>query len=153
MVLEMTNFSECMDELENALLEYSEVFPYDIPTVHRFLPGMYIREVTMPEGSIVTTMTHKTQHPFVVSKGVCDVVDEKGNVRRIRAPYTGITNPGTRRVLAILEETVWTTFHMTDITDPDEWVAKNTFVQNKSITSTARLQCFTRKENRLCPVQ
>ena len=29
----------------------------------------------------------------------------------LTAPYTGITKPGTRRVLYILEDCVWTTYH------------------------------------------
>ncbi len=36
------------------------------------------------------------------------------------APHTGITMPGTRRLLVMHEDTVWTTFHVTDLTDPKE---------------------------------
>jgi CDP-diglyceride synthetase len=32
----------------------------------------------------------------------------------ITAPYTGITVPGTRRVLYIIEDCIWTTFHRID---------------------------------------
>ena len=32
----------------------------------------------------------------------------------------GITEAGTRRMLATHEDTIWTTCHVTDLTDPDE---------------------------------
>jgi hypothetical protein len=41
-------------------------------------------------------------------------------IQRIKAPYTGITEAGTRRLLFIHEDTIWTTCHVTDLTDPDE---------------------------------
>ena len=40
---------------------------------------------------------------------------EDDTVGVIEAPYTGITKPGTRRVLQIIESTIWTTFHKTDL--------------------------------------
>ena len=35
-----------------------------------------------------------------------------------------ITLPGTRHVLFILEDTEWTTFHVTEETDPEQIVAE-----------------------------
>jgi hypothetical protein len=46
----------------------------------------------------------------------------------VEAPYFGITEPGTRRVLVMLEDTVWTTFHATELTDPEE-IAKAILVE------------------------
>ena len=60
------------------------------------------------------------QHPFVITKGVCDVCDEDGNTVRLTAGHIGITEPGTRRVLLIHEDTTWTIFIPTDKTDPVE---------------------------------
>lgn len=87
--------------------------------VHRFAPGIYVREMTCPAWTVVTTAIHKTEHPFVITKGKVVVWDgEKWTP--IEAPYTGITKAGTRRVVLVFEETVWTTFHATDLTDPAE---------------------------------
>jgi hypothetical protein len=47
----------------------------------------------------------------------------EAGVVRLRAPYTGITTPGTQRIIYIHEDTIWTTFHVTDETDPE--VIKN----------------------------
>jgi hypothetical protein len=57
-------------------------------------------------------------HPYVVSQGrVSVVIPDQGSLKEIVAPYTGITIPGTRRLLMVHEQTVWTTFHATDETD------------------------------------
>ncbi len=91
-----------------------------VPVTHHFTPGLYAREIFMPARSIVVSRIHKTEHPFVVSKGRCYVYNEKGEAVEIVAPYFGVTMPGTRRVLYMIEDTVWTTFHPTDLTDVRE---------------------------------
>ena len=89
----------------------------NIPVRHFFTPGLYAREVTMPKGLVLTSKIHKTEHPYVVSRGRCAVLIEGTRWEMVRAPHFGVTLPGTRRLLAILDETVWTTFHPTDKTD------------------------------------
>lgn len=108
-----------LDVLETEIFKHSQVH---CPLVHRFTPGLYIREIFMPAGSLITSARHLTCHPFVVSKGDVSVYVEGVEVDRYKAPYTGITKPGTRRLLYIHEDTVWTTFHVTEKTDPDEIV-------------------------------
>ena len=71
----------------------------------------------MPAGTILTSKIHRTEHPYIVSKGHCQVFIEGTGFVSIRAPHLGITKPGTRRLLVIHEETVWTTFHVTAQTD------------------------------------
>lgn len=90
------------------------------PVVHRFTPGLYIREIFMPAGAVLTSKIHKKEHPFVVSMGVvCVYSDNEGPVI-IAAPYTGITKPGTRRFLVVVEDTIWTTFHTTDLQNVED---------------------------------
>lgn len=90
------------------------------PVEHRFTPGLYIREITMPAGTLVTSMVHKKRHPFVISKGKVRVISETEGAVVYTAPHTGITEPGTRRLLHVMEETVWTTFHVTELVDVEE---------------------------------
>jgi hypothetical protein len=80
---------------------------------------MYIREIFMPAGTVVTTLTHKTNHPFVLTKGKLSVWNN-GEVEHLEAPHVGITQPGARRLIIIHEDATWITFHATDLTDPDE---------------------------------
>lgn len=86
------------------------------PLVHKFGDGCYIREITMPKGMLLTSKIHKKKHPYFVLKGDVSVMTDK-KVIRIKAPFSGITMPGTKRVLYIHEETVWTTVHVTKETD------------------------------------
>lgn len=92
----------------------------DFPLVHRFTPGMYIREIFMPAGSVLTSKIHKTEHPYVISKGVVTVWTAEQGAITLSAPHTGITKPGTRRVLFVHEDTVWTTFHVGDETKVED---------------------------------
>jgi len=88
----------------------------DLEPVHLFTPGLYVRELTMPAGARVVSKVHRTEHPYVVTKGRAMVwIDGKG-WELIVAPHKGITRPGTRRLLYILEECTWTTYHATELT-------------------------------------
>lgn len=90
---------------------------------HVFTPHLYARELSLSRGSIVVTAIHQTEHPYVVSKGVVRVFIEGVGWETIRAPYIGVTKPMTRRVALVVEDCVWTTFHVTEKTDPDEVIA------------------------------
>ena len=105
-----------IDKLE-AVITSNE--PVDCPIVHRFTTGMYIREMFAPAGTLLTSKIHLTEHPFIVSKGKLSVWHGKKRID-IEAPYCGITKKGTRRVMFIHEDTVWTTFHATDKKTPKE---------------------------------
>lgn len=88
------------------------------PVKHHFTPGLYAREIFMPAGTFLTSQIHKTEHQFVVASGECWVLTEHG-WEYIKAPHHGITKAGTRRFLAMITDTVWITFHATDLTDPE----------------------------------
>jgi hypothetical protein len=107
-----------LDVLEKTMLQCPQL---NCPLVHRFTDGMYIREIFMPAGALVTSLLHKTKHPFVVLRGKLSVWNS-GHVEHIEAPHFGITEPGSRRLLVIHEDTTWITFHPTELEDPDEIV-------------------------------
>jgi hypothetical protein len=103
-----------LDELEVAMMNVPAA---ECPVVHRFTPGLYIREIFMPAGALVTSKIHRTEHPYTISKGRVSVLTENDGWVELAAPHTGITVPGTRRVLYIHEDTVWTTYHPIADTD------------------------------------
>lgn len=102
--------NDAIDALEVALLEkYTKV---DCPLAHTFMPGMYMREIFMPAGSKITSRIHRYRHPFFVLSGKVNVWQDDGKGwRLIEAPYCGITEPGTRRVLDVIEDCNWITIH------------------------------------------
>lgn len=87
---------------------------------HDFCPGIYARTIFMKADTVVISKIHKTQHFFVVVKGSCTVIDSHGTKQLIVAPHLGVTMPGTERVLHIHEDCIWTCFHVTNLTDPEE---------------------------------
>ena len=103
-------------KLQNKMLSGPQVH---IPTVHRFSKGIYSREITIPAGVCLVGAKHLTQHFFVISQGNC-VINDGDSKKLYRAPYQGITAPGTKRAITALSETVFTTFHVTDETDIDK---------------------------------
>ena len=88
----------------------------DFPLEHQFVPGAYIRTITIPADIVMTSEIHKVTHPYFVMKGIVDVVTDTG-VQRIEAPYRGITQAGTKRVLRTYTEVIWSTVHVTNETD------------------------------------
>jgi hypothetical protein len=100
--------------------------PVELPLQHTFTPGLYTRTLTMPKGTVVVSRVHKTEHPFVVSQGRAAVWSQEHGVQEIKAPFVGVTKPGTRRVLFIHEDCIWSTFHPTPETDLDKLQAELT---------------------------
>ena len=117
-----------IEEIEAGLAKVPQV---EMPLRHLFVPHMYCREIMMPKGTLLTSRIHLTEHFFVVSAGAVAVWDDDHGKVILSAPHTGITKPGTRRVLFAIEDTIWSTFHVTDKTDPDEIVREVTFSEGK----------------------
>lgn len=114
-----------VDLIEKAIAHTLQII--ELPLKHVFTKengkNLYGRIIIMPKGVVLTSRIHKHQHQFVISKGKISVYDETtGQKRILAAPFHGVTEPGTRRALHALEETVWHTFHITDSEDPDEIV-------------------------------
>lgn len=114
---EITAYNSLQDALEVRMLEYPKV---DCPVDHVFTEKLYSRSICMPTGTLVSSRIHLTEHQFVVSKGCALVKINEEEWRRIEAPFLGVTEPGTRRLLYILEDCVWTTFHVVDIEPTDD---------------------------------
>lgn len=102
-----------VERLEAALIAREQV---DIPLTHRFAPGVYLREVFMPAGTIVIGHAHNTEHFNIVIKGRATVMMD-GVVQEIEGPQVLVSKPGVRKCLYIHEDMVWQTVHPTDQTD------------------------------------
>jgi len=98
------------------------------PLEHIFADGLYIRKMFAPKGMLNVSKLHKTTHPYFILTGDVSVITETGVVR-IKAPFTGITKAGTKRVVYFHEDTVWITVHSTMETDleriEEELIAKS----------------------------
>jgi len=135
---ELAEASE-VDRLEYQLSQMPDGF---FPTDHLFSPNMYIRRIFMPAGSLLTSMKHKTEHPFVILSGKVRVMDQEG-VIEYQAPFVGITQAGTKRVLYTHEDTTWLTFHANpeNIDCPDKMV--------EYLTMPSENKLFDKKDPRI----
>ena len=97
----------------------------DLPIRHFFIDsprsvtGGYAREMTIPQGVALVGRVHKHPCINIVSKGDISVTTDTG-VKRIQAPCTFVSPAGTKRAGFAHEETIWTTFHLTDETDTEK---------------------------------
>jgi len=98
-----------MDMVEAKIVENYELLV--MPLVHRFTDGLYSREIELPKGALVTSRTHLVQHQFFLMKGKVSVWNNDGQEQIVEAPYVGITEPNTRRVVYAWEDSMWVTCH------------------------------------------
>tara|TARA_R110000868_G_scaffold293399_1_gene553917 strand:+ start:770 stop:1381 length:612 start_codon:yes stop_codon:yes gene_type:complete len=99
------------------------------PVKHTFADGCYIRQIFNPANEIIITKVHKKEHPFFLMKGKMSILTEEG-IEHLKAPYQGITKPGTKRVIYTHEECVFITVHATDkvtVEDVEEEVVCATY--------------------------
>lgn len=107
-----------IDKFEHSIAQLPEVV---MPLNHLFTPGLYIRQIFIPAGTLLTSMTHKTEHPFMIVSGKIDVISLNEHIC-YSAPYMGVTQAGTKRALYAHTDTVWVTFHTNpdNLDNPDE---------------------------------
>ncbi len=83
----------------------------EVPLEHFFAEGTYTRKITMPAGMMCTGAIHKYDTMNIVTRGRCRVLTETEGVLNIVGPAYFIGPKCTKRLLYILEETVWCSIH------------------------------------------
>ncbi len=86
-----------------------------IPVKHKFIDGLYRREVTFPKDFVGTGKVHKVSHMDEMLTGEMLVATEDG-VKHLKAPCSLVTVPGMKKFGVALKETTWVTFHPTKCT-------------------------------------
>jgi hypothetical protein len=101
--------------LEQALLSMPHThIPEDVH--HHFAPGVYMRELRIPKGAVLTGKIHRTAHLNILAKGDISVMTEHG-VKRLVAPCVIESAPGIKRAGYAHEDCVWICVHPTTETD------------------------------------
>ena len=114
-----SEFRNGITKLEKFISEDPDGIEVDEPLKHTFLDNQYIRELFTPAGQLIVTKLHKTQHPFFLLQGEITIITEKGE-EHISAPYYGITNIGTKRIIYTHTDCTLVTVHPTNKKDLDE---------------------------------
>jgi hypothetical protein len=120
---------EVIDVVENIIANQPQI---ECPVTHRFTKNMYIREVFVPAGTILTSEIHKNEHPHVLSLGKITMWDGEGGEKTISAPYCGITKENARRVVLVHEDCIFTTFHVTEAKNVED-AEKDIFVDYDNV--------------------
>src|ERR1700748_1930187 len=103
---------DAVDQIEGFISTLPEVTG-DVQ--QRATPGLYSRELSIPAGTLFTSVVHRTIHQFVVSKGAATVYNTLTDESVLfEAGDCGITLPGTRRVFYVHEDLKWILFYPTD---------------------------------------
>mgnify|MGYP007100086479 CR=1 FL=1 len=119
------------------------------PVTHRFTPGLYIREIFMPAGSLIVSKIHLTEHPYMVMWGKVSVwTDDEGEVE-IEAPFTGTTMAGTRRVLFCHTDVLWTTCHLNPDNENVEQIENRIIQKHDNPLLSQGQKDFFAKQNKL----
>lgn len=93
--------------------------PVETVTEHLFGTGVYVREMVIPAGTVITGKLHKTRHIFALVKGECSISTPDGP-RLIAAPFVCVSDPGTKRAVLTKTECIFLNIHQTDERDVDK---------------------------------
>ena len=105
------------EKIAHLVHEFAKAPQTECPLKHHFAPGVYIREIFMPAGSIVIGKIHKTEHFNIIQRGCVSLIGADGEREVLRGPITFVSKAGVQKVLYIHEDTVWSTVHITDERD------------------------------------
>jgi hypothetical protein len=120
-------------ELENYMLTQEQV---EIPVVHRYVNGMYIREITIPKDTVLTGRVHKEDYVDIMLSGDISVATPDGLVR-LTGNNVLIGTKGRKRAGYAHEDTRWVTVHNVPIENSGEnYVETMTFFSLKEYESS-----------------
>ena len=89
------------------------------PLTHRFADGIYVREMFLAKGTMLTGRIHRFTHPTFLMAGKLLVISEFDGRQVVAAPALWIAPQGTKRALYALEHSRLVTVHATATTDVD----------------------------------
>jgi quercetin dioxygenase-like cupin family protein len=107
------------EQIERLQSEMAAMPQAELMTEHSFSPGMYLRKVYRPAGTLIVGKVHKEPHFFLCAKGEIIAWTETG-MRHLYAGDVVESKPGTKRVTLAVTDAIGITIHRTDKTDLDD---------------------------------
>lgn len=111
-----SSLAENVDSLQEYMLQLPQV---KCEVLHRFAPGLYIREVTVPAGTMAVGHWQRFEHLNILLKGKVTVMNDDGSTSRLEAPMMFVGKPG-RKIGYIEEDMVWQNIYATTETDVEK---------------------------------
>lgn len=119
MDLELISEAPSREQIDRLQAEMAKLPQAELETEHFFSPGMYLRRVYRPAGTLIVGKVHKKPHFFLCAKGEIIAWTETG-MRKLQAGDVIESQPGTKRVTLAVTDSIGVTVHLTDKTDLDE---------------------------------
>lgn len=94
-----------------AAMDAGVMAPVSMVPNNHFADGLYVRELPMQARALWVSKIHRERHPFFILAGRAAVWSDDKGWHEIVGPHWGFTEPGTRRVIWTIEDTVWITVH------------------------------------------
>ena len=107
------DYAKTVEAMEQYYLKQDQV---ECSVIHRFGPGIYIREVHIPAGTFAIGHYQKFEHVNIMLKGRVTMLNEDGTTSELQAPFLYIGKPG-RKMGYIHEDVVWQNIYATDERD------------------------------------
>lgn len=107
------------DQIDRLQSEMAVMPQAELVTEHQFSPGIYMRKLFRPAGTLIVGKVHKKPHFFLCAKGEIIAWTEDG-MKRLQAGDSIESQPGTKRVTLAVTDAIGITIHRTDLTDLDE---------------------------------
>jgi hypothetical protein len=101
------------DGVIESTLEDCIVNHYFSPKDEKYGCCTYAREMLIPKGTLIIGKIHRHQHLNIISKGKVVVYTEFGE-KHLEAPITFVSEIGLKRSVYAVEDTLWTTIHLTE---------------------------------------
>jgi hypothetical protein len=100
------------DGVVESTLEDCTVKHYFSPKDEKYGCCTYAREMFIPKGTLIIGKIHRHQHLNIISKGKVVVYTEFGE-KHMEGPITFVSEIGLKRSVYAIEDTLWTTIHLT----------------------------------------
>jgi hypothetical protein len=101
--------------LEEAILSVPEAH-VTLTTKNHFADGIYLRELLIPAGVIVTGKIHRTRHLTIIASGTVRITTDEG-IQEITGPAVFVSEPGIKKAAYAITDTVVMNPHPTESTD------------------------------------
>jgi len=103
-----------IDGIEEMMLKLPQA---KIKTEELFAPGVMLKIMYAPAGSVVMGHEHKTKHFNIVLKGRVKILVGEDQVIGLEAPDIFVSEPGSRKLVQAVDDLVWVNIHPTTETD------------------------------------
>jgi quercetin dioxygenase-like cupin family protein len=107
------------EQIERLQSQMAAMPQAELVTEHSFSPGMYLRKVFRPAGTLIVGKVHKEPHFFLCAKGEIIAWTESG-MKHLYAGDVLESKLGTKRVTLAVTDAIGITIHRTDKTNLDE---------------------------------